>query len=136
MSRIVCIFVVIFGVLLALGVNAWGIVTLAAVSLLLFAALYGMCCGKFPPHFLLAFGAIIFGPVLLCCLLKAWFGNLPHSSGPVAHLIMILVAITASLASFIYVRYRLRHSRVADRRQLHTNERQPIAPVDIEEEAD
>jgi hypothetical protein len=136
MSRMVFIFVVTFGVLLALGINAWGIVTLAAVSLLLFAALYGMCCGKLPRNFLLAFGSIIFGPVLLCCLLKSWLGNLPGSSGPVAHLIMALVAITASLASFVYVRSRLRHSRVADRRQLHTNERQPIAPVDIEEEAD
>ena len=136
MSRLVLIFVVTFGVLLALGVHAWGIMSLAAAGLLLFGALSGGWSRKSPRSLFTTLAAIILGPVLLCCLLKAWFGSLLGPLNSATQMILALVVIGASAASFVYVRSRLRQRAGAGQRQLHTNERQPIFPMYIDEGVD
>lgn len=129
------VFVVFLGLLLALGIDISALVGLIAFLLILLGAFSLLFRGKLPDHFLSSLIGLFIGPIIVCCAIKALFGQGWGFLGSIFSSTtgtLILLALMA--ASFLYVRARLTHKESENKKQLHTNERQPVFPADGHDE--
>jgi hypothetical protein len=128
-------FVILLGLLLAFGVDISELVGLIAFLLIVLGAFSLLFRGKLPEHFLSSLIGILIGPMLLCCAIKALWGQgwgflgSIFSSTTAAQILLVLM-----VASFLYVRARLTHKEGEGKKQIHTNERQPVFPADGHDE--
>lgn len=127
--------IIILGILLALGIDVYGLVGLIAFLLIVIGAFSLLFKGKLPDHFLSSLIWLLIGPLLLCCAIKALWGQgwgfLGSIFGSTTAALILLVLMGVS---FLYVRARLTHKESENKKQLHTNERQPVFPADGQDE--
>ncbi|HJQ69591.1 MAG TPA: hypothetical protein VKA70_11495 [Blastocatellia bacterium] len=128
-------FVIFLGLLLAFGIDISALVGLIAFLLILLGAFSLLFKGRLPEHFLSSLIGLLIGPILICCAIKALLGQgwgfLGSIFGSTTGALILLVLMAAS---FLYVRARLTHKESEGRKQLHTNERQPVFPADGHDE--
>jgi hypothetical protein len=128
-------FVIFLGLLLALGVDISALVGLIAFLLILLGAFSVLFRGRFPDHFLSSLIWLLIGPILLCFAIKALLGQGWGFLGSIfSSTTEALILLALMAASFLYVRARLTHKESEGRKQLHTNERQPVFPADGHDE--
>lgn len=135
MSRFFLGFIIISGLLLAFNMPAYGFIGPMLLLLIIAAGLSNIIKKKLPPNFLPAFAGLIIGPVLVCYLARALFCHFRNIFGAnSSSLISVLVLLLLMTISFLYVRSRIKHSKSNQTKQLHTNERRPVLPVQNEHE--
>lgn len=128
-------FVIILGILLALGIDISALVGLIAFLLILLGAFSLLFRGRFPDHFLSSLIGLLIGPFLLCCAIKALWGQGWGFLGSIfSSTTATLILLVLMAGSFLYVRARLAHKEGEGKKQLHTNERQPVFPADGHDE--
>ena len=134
MSRTVLFIVCVAGILIALGLDAIWLTSLATLTLLLLIGFYLIFRGKLPRDAVPMLIALIIGPCFVAVILRALLTELTANwPGILSGVPLLLVMIFLMTVSFLYVRGKIVRFRKAKALQGHTNERQMILPASYDE---
>ncbi|MGH9825723.1 MAG: hypothetical protein ACREDR_21045 [Blastocatellia bacterium] len=129
MTRLLLGFTVFVGILMSFNLSA-GIVIAPVVAIFVIARALNVIIGrKRSSHVLPMTLWLIFGPVVICCLVSGLVEALRELFLALPGFVWLLILTLLIVLSFLYVRWHRWKSSKDHPAELQTNERQPLFPV-------